>query len=132
MSRTGAIYALCEPDGTVRYVGKTVQSPGTRRGDHVREACRRQRRSQVHDWVRSLVRLGTGPALWVLEDGVCTEDLHERERTWIAAFRGWGADLLNYTGGGNGGVVLSEKERDRCRRIAAAKDRCPDTGRFLS
>lgn len=131
--RTGCIYALCEPDcGTVRYVGKTVRSPKVRRREHIREAVQRERQSQVHRWVRGLVGRGTGPALWVLEEGVSEPDLFMREVHWIAAFKSWGTEMLNYTNGGNGASQLSQQRIRRLCSLAAVRPRCPDTGRFLA
>lgn len=128
--RTGTIYALCEPSGRVRYVGKTVQSPRARRGDHIREAVQRQRCSEVAEWIRGLVAAGTGPALWVLEEDVEEPDLFIRERHWIAAFKTWGYDLLNYTNGGNGCSTLSSTRIRKLKKFAATRERGSD-GRLL-
>lgn len=128
--RTGLIYALCEPSGTVRYVGKTVRTARCRRGEHIREAVQRKRQSPVHGWIRRLVEVGGGPVVWVLEEDIPVVMLNKREVAWIAALKGAGLDLLNYTGGGNGALTLSEKRKERCRDDAALKDR-DHNGRFI-
>lgn len=130
MFRTGCIYALCDPDGTPRYVGKTVQSPKARRGDHIREAVQRERQSEVHDWIRRLVSEGSGPTVWVLEEDVEEPDLFIRERHWIAAMKTWGYTLLNYTSGGNGCGTLSPTRIRNLQKFVTFRDRCPK-GRFL-
>jgi hypothetical protein len=129
--REGLIYALCEPSGDARYIGKTVRTARTRRGEHIREAVQRRRQSPVHGWIRRLVEAGDGPVVWVLEDLVPVTALNRRECEWISAFKGWGADLLNYTGGGNGALTLSEKRKEHCRRDAAQKAR-DGGGRFTT
>jgi hypothetical protein len=127
--RTGTIYGLCEPDGTLRYVGKTVQTPRARRGDAIREAVQRGRRSPVHDWIRDLVSRGTGPALWILEEDVPARDLDDRECAWVDACRAWGSDLLNVCIGGNGGKPLTRRKRDNLSRFVSKRARL-ENGRF--
>lgn len=127
--RTGCIYALCDPDGTPRYIGKTVQTPGARRGEHIREATTRGRQSQVHKWTRWLLSVGATPALWVLEHGVPIDRLNQAEMSHISAFREAGFDLLNYTGGGNGALVMPVSRRRHQAKQARQQGRDPQ-GRF--
>jgi hypothetical protein len=123
MARTGSIYALCDKDGTPYYVGKTVQSPGIRLGEHRRETMRRGRDSHCHKMTRSLIERGAGPAVWVLESRIRVERLARREAYWIAYCEGAGFALLNYNGGGSGGEVMGEAERRRQAERAAMQPR---------
>lgn len=123
MKRTGYIYALCTPKGSVYYVGRTVQSPGIRLGEHRREATTRNRQSACHKFTRYLIDSGAGPAVWVLERDVPVSKLNDRERHWIAFYKAEGVEILNYTGGGNGGLTMDAKQRERQARIAAKQPR---------
>jgi len=127
--RTGTIYGLCDPDGTLRYVGKTVQRPRERRSGLVREAVQRGRSCPVHGWIRDLVEAGSGPALWLLEEGVPVGDLDDREKAWIDALRSDGIELLNVFAGGNGGKPMPKRKRDRLSAVAIGRPRL-ENGRF--
>jgi hypothetical protein len=131
MKRKGCIYALCNKAGMPYYVGKTVQSAGTRLGEHRRESTTRRRDSACHKMTKHLIERGQGPAVWVLQDGIAAGKLSERERFWIAYGQGAGWTLLNYTGGGNGATVLDPGQIEKCRRRAAAQPR-DHWQRFLS
>jgi hypothetical protein len=128
--RTGTIYALLEPDGTPRYIGKTVQNPGSRYGEHIREATRRFRTSPVHYWLRRLVRFDLRPGLLILESGIPIHRLNQRERRWIRSYTQAGYGLLNYTGGGNGASTMSERRR-KAQSLQAARQGRDLDGRFL-
>ena len=110
-----AIYALCEPDDAVRYVGKTVQYLHQRHKAHVRAA--RAGRLPVNQWLRRELAAGHGLTIKLLE--YAREDWREREAYWIGKYRVDGARLLNLTNGGEGlpGHRFSKEHRDR---IAAA------------
>lgn len=131
MKRCGSIYALCNKAGSPYYVGRTVQSPGVRLGEHRREATTRRRDSTCHKMTKHLIGREQGPAIWVLESGVRLAKLSERERFWIAYGEGAGWTLLNYTAGGNGAMVLDQAQIEKCRRRSARQPR-DHWQRFLS
>jgi hypothetical protein len=56
-----SIYALCDPGGEIRYVGKTMQPVSNRLSMHVAEA--KNPRYQCHrlNWIRSLLDQGARP-----------------------------------------------------------------------
>lgn len=89
------IYALCDPDGSIRYVGK-ARDARARLKQHMRET---RRRTPVYLWIESLRRHGLTPALKVLEE--CSECVWpEREMAHIATHRVNGR-LLNVADGGD-------------------------------
>lgn len=93
-----AIYALCEPDDSVRYVGKTVQYLHQRHKAHIRDS--RAGRRPVHQWLRREIAAGRGLTIKLIE--YAGADWREREAHWIAKYRADGARLLNLTNGGEG------------------------------
>jgi hypothetical protein len=130
MSRTGSIYALTDGEGVPYYVGKTVQSPGARLGEHRREATRRGRTSPCHERTAALVAAGEGPRVWVLESGVRIGSLSRAETYWSGIMVGAGFELLNCTRGGNGAQTMDPKARARQAALAAVRSR-DEFARFL-
>jgi hypothetical protein len=107
------IYALCDPDWSVRYVGKTTQLLHDRHKAHIR-AAKRGGKLPVHYWLRKRIAAGQPlhiKPLEIVPDGV---DWQERERHWIASHRPDGA-LLNLTNGGEGlsGHRFSQDHKDK-------------------
>lgn len=104
-----AIYVLrCPQSGAVRYVGKAAD-PKARLRQHLHEA-RQGQKSHKHDWIRSVLRLGLKPLLEV--DVWCDEAAwKDVERARISHWRASGADLTNYTDGGDGATDLSSEKR---------------------
>src|SRR3990172_3083962 len=104
------LYALTEPDGEVRYIGKTATTVRHRLISHISEA-RRGGRSYKCNWIRSLLRAGAEPIMLQLHevhgDGCLDESIV------IAAFRSAGIRLTNATDGGEGrlGVKRTEAEK---------------------
>jgi hypothetical protein len=98
----GTIYGLCEPDGELRYIGKTARSPARRLAQHISDARRLRRPCHLFHWIRSLLAVGKGPTLWLLEADIPVDDLNHREKEWIAACRVWDCRLVNATDGGEG------------------------------
>lgn len=123
----GSVYALCTPQGTPFYVGSTVQSPGTRAGQHLRDArVGRYPSSQVHQLLASAGRVG----VWVLERGVPRDRLGARERHHQAELEAAGFAMLNYQTAGNGRCSQPQRIRDRISRYARKRPRGPK-GEFL-
>jgi len=110
-----AIYALCEPNDAVRYVGKTIQYLHQRHKAHIRNAKRGW--LPVNQWLRREIEAGNGLTIKLIE--YAGSDWAEREAHWIAKYRADGARLLNLTSGGEGlhGHKFSDEHR---AKIAAA------------
>lgn len=111
------IYALTDPGGEVRYVGKAVHLQ-RRYARHLRDAgslaCWRGR------WVKSLLDQGQRPGLLVLEE--CGEPAWaEAERRWIAHYRALGARLTNSCDGGDGMLNPSEEVREKMSRAGKGR-----------
>lgn len=109
-----AIYALCEPDYTPRYVGKTVRHLHERHKAHI-AAARRNPRLPVHRWIKKRMDANQPLVIWLLEYVAPEADWAARERYWIKRFRDRGDRLLNLTDGGEGlaGHTFSQEHRDK-------------------
>ncbi len=92
------IYALSEPNGPVRYVGKTVSALRHRLIDHLSEARRGHRTDARCEWLRSVPVVEIDLVAEVDGDG------KREERELIAGLRALGILLVNGTQGGDGGV----------------------------
>lgn len=93
------IYTLTDPEtNKVRYVGKT-NNINQRYKAHLNRA----RKNQIHkkNWIETLKKKGLKPIIEVI-DIVPIENWIFWETYWIAQFRTWGFDLINYTLGGDG------------------------------
>ena len=108
------IYALTEPAGGVRYVGKS-DSPLRRFVVHLRDKSSRR----LGRWIRLLQRSEQNPRLEILEWVDCC-GWQEAERKWIAYFRQCGFDLVNHTDGGEG---LVNPTRETRRRMSKTQKR---------
>lgn len=75
------VYALCEPDGTPRYVGSTVRSE-SRLAEHVRDKASTAKTR----WIRGLSAVGKAPRLVTLEC-VHGEERNRLEFRWIQRLR---------------------------------------------
>lgn len=68
------IYALCGPDGGIRYIGRSNRKPGNRSREHARETELGYNRRK-HRWIRELSSIGIRPVvrtLAIVEDGEVT------------------------------------------------------------
>lgn len=112
--RITAIYALCEPDNTPRYVGKTVRYLHERHKAHIREAKRRPR-LPVHHWIAKRIVQKDWLVIRLLEYVRPGADWAARERFWITKYREQGHNLLNLTEGGEGlaGHVFTAEHREK-------------------
>ncbi len=110
------IYALTDPDGAVRYVGKTTKTVEKRMIGHRQDI----KYSDCHraNWLKSLERKGIQPGIVILEI-VSGSKANESEIEWIAYFRVlMGDDLTNATEGGDGGrrsPETNKKHRETLR-----------------
>lgn len=86
------IYALCDENGVVRYVGKTIRTPDKRLSQH-RTAAKRSN-LPVGRWLRK----HPTAVVKTLETVCAGADWAKRESYWISQFD----NLLNLTAGGEG------------------------------
>jgi len=112
-ARMTAIYALCDPDNSPRYVGKTVRYLHERHKAHITTAKNRPR-LPVHCWMRKRLDVGQPLVIWLLEYVAPEADWAARERYWIERFRARGDRLLNLTDGGEGlaGLRKTQAQKD--------------------
>jgi hypothetical protein len=112
-SKPTSIYLLRDPrDHSVRYVGKTIFQLPLRLRSHVTYAAAGKRDTYCARWIRALLRINIQPIIELIE--TCGEDWANRERFWIAYYRGQsGSRLTNNADGGEGphGVTHSAKTR---------------------
>lgn len=119
MTRTGSIYALTTPQGTPFYVGRTVQSVGTRAGQHLRDARSGRRHSQVHEILAHAERVG----VWVLEANINLGALVLREAYWIGKLESAGFELATYVHSVNGCTHQPPAVRAKLSALAWARQR---------
>jgi len=100
-NRITAIYALCEPDHTPRYVGKTVRYLHERHKQHIWDAQKRMR-LPVHRWIAKRIGQEARLVIKLIEYVSPGADWAAREKYWIKSYREAGHDLLNLTDGGEG------------------------------
>lgn len=94
------IYTLSDPrTGFVRYVGKT-KNLKKRQSDHLHP----KKSSKKEEWIRLLQSGGFSPIFNIIDE--CTiVDGSEKEKQYIKIFKSFGADLCNYTKGGENGSL---------------------------
>jgi len=109
---TTKIYVLTEPDGWIRYVGKTVKFLRTRFSEHLSDA-RHGKTGHRCNWIRSLLSKGFLPMVQFV--GEVEGDGCKEEIAWIKYFRNEGVNLVNDTDGGEGmlGNKVSDKTRNK-------------------
>lgn len=96
------IYGLTEPQhGELRYVGKSTTGAVQRLASHLCPSSLRDR-TRKNQWIKSLLRKGQKPDVFVIEVCASKVDLNEAERHHIAVLRGLGCRLTNGTPGGDG------------------------------
>jgi hypothetical protein len=103
-----SLYLLVDPsNGSIRYVGKTIQNPKDRLRRHIRDAqCRLGDMWEDHthraNWIRKVLDSGSTPGLEVLGAYRSLSELNAAERFFIHHIRSV-VDLTNATVGGDGG-----------------------------
>jgi hypothetical protein len=116
---TTKIYVLCEPDGEIRYIGKTVKPLSARLASHISEA----RRGFVFishrlNWLRSVLSTGFLPVIQLI--GEADGDGYSDEQAWIAYGRSEGWRLVNDTDGGKG-VLGRKHSAESIKKMSAAR-----------
>lgn len=118
-----SIYALIDPrDGTVRYVGKSVDVE-QRVKAHL---CESGSTKKIR-WIQSLKRASLTPEIIILAEGFGSWEHVEVE--WIAHFRRLGHDLTNATEGGEG---LHNPSQETRAKIAAAQRSLRDNPDYVA
>jgi hypothetical protein len=126
MTRTWCIYILRDPHGGVRYVGVTHQTVQKRLSSHLSKA-RSGAQSHLMNWLRSLLAIGSTPAVAVIETG-CGSEWGAAEVRWIKHYRELGAALVNGTDGGEGcpGHLVSAEAREKVSKARLGKPLSPE------
>jgi len=114
------IYILSEPDGKIRYVGKTIRSLHKRLCVHLFDA-RKGEDTHKGRWIRSIIQCGYLPLITLI--GEVAGDGNKEEIAWISYFRAEGVDLVNTTDGGDGGTghIVTDEVRKRMSKAHAGK-----------
>lgn len=118
------IYALTDPTGEIRYIGKANNSRARFKG-HLRDAKRRK--TPVYAWIRKLEKIGQRPGLTVLE--IC-DDWQSAEQRLIADHRAAGARLLNVADGGDEPFCSCEQRRTLGRKTGPGNMKKITTERY--
>ena len=128
----GVIYGLFDPRRPlwlweVRYIGQTTKTAEQRLVEQI-DVSRRQNRRPVEKWIRKLAEEDARPVVRVFEQPD-TDDLDEREMTWIASGRLQGWRLLNVSDGGVGIRGYQHTEETKASISASLTGRkMPDRG----
>lgn len=118
MTDTVEIYALCDPSGEIRYIGKANDAK-KRFKSHLRDSKRRK--TPVYCWIQSLSRKGTLPTIKVLLT-VPSDQWKEAEIALIAEHSKVGR-LLNVAKGGDQPHCSREVRASNGRKVAKLRVR---------
>ena len=122
--RAGVIYAICEPDGAIRYIGKTGDFKRRVRG-HKSDWYKRRSNPYLCRWANKLIRQGMQPVFRILQECL-PGTMDECEREWIARGKAKGWRLCNMNEGGEGGKALHDDARRRISEISKARWQTPE------
>lgn len=104
-----SIYGLHHPEtNELRYVGETTMTLRRRQRGHIDSARNPQARDLNYhrrNWIRSLLACGLEPDIRLIESVASAEQMHERERYWIAFYLTQGARLTNGNNTGGSGCA---------------------------
>lgn len=102
------IYKLIDPvDGSVRYVGLTMNSLNQRLKSHRNEKSK----SHKSAWIESLKSKGNTPVIELIEEVYSYEQACDREIFWIDKLKQEGHKLTNHATGGNKNKRMSDEVR---------------------
>lgn len=76
-----SIYALLDPDNTVRYVGKTIQPLALRLNQHIQDSKRKNKKNKKCVWIKQLIENGEKPSIILLEE-TTKKDWRYCEQKW--------------------------------------------------
>lgn len=97
------IYALTEPTGEIRYIGRSSSGLSRPRA-HTQPYKLVISKTYTNNWVKSLLARGQKPGILVVQHVPARSDLVECEKYWISYFRKTGARLTNLSEGGEWGI----------------------------
>jgi len=123
---TTKIYVLTEPDGIIRYIGKTIYSLSVRLCGHL-SGARRGKKSYLFNWIRSVLLTGRLPAISII--GEVEGDGNKEEIAWIEYGRQEGWRLVNTTNGGDGhrkGYKASDESKRKMSETRKGKSPHPN------
>ncbi len=112
MAMVTKIYALCEPTGEIRYIGKTIRPLSVRFSAHLARA-RNGEKSYLFSWVRSVLSTDYLPLIQLI--GEVAGNGSNEERAWIAYGRTEGWQLVNLTDGGEGALGYRHSQEARLK-----------------
>lgn len=108
-----------------RYVGITKNELKVRLKHH----CKSKGTNHKANWIRTLIRAGLKPEIFVIEEVADERTAKEREIYWIAYLKAQGYRLTNSTDGGGGCLNPSEETRIKLRaRFIGNKFACGNKG----
>jgi len=104
------IYALCDENNQIRYIGKTHTPLNYRLSNHLCEA-RKNKKTHRCCWIRSLLTRGCKPKIMLI--GEVVGNGSRAEIAWISYFKSENVKLTNLTGGGDGGNMWDGYQESR-------------------
>lgn len=113
---TDYIYALKDPEGEIRYIGKSANPPARLRS-HLSRARSGETKHHAANWIRSLLNRGESPKIEIIFTVPEGEPWEPYEIRMISEFRAEGHRLTNSTGGGDGFFDMSPEALSK--RVAA-------------
>jgi hypothetical protein len=129
------IYALCDPEGDVRYIGKTVDKD--RFSKHLSDAKSNKDDCKTHRcrWIKSLLDRGEKPTM--VKIGEYGDDWAIYEKANIAFYRSisiHGKKLTNATDGGDGlsGHIYSEEHKQKLSLVRIGKKHTKESKRKVT
>jgi predicted GIY-YIG superfamily endonuclease len=117
-----SIYALCDQDGEIRYIGK-ANNVANRLAGHMREVGKRD--YPVYRWIAKNGR----PKVIVLHVCEPDEDWRDVEKRLIAEARARGERLLNIADGGDEPYCPTEVRARNGRKAAISRANTPEKTR---
>lgn len=125
------IYQIRQPDGEIRYVGKTGHPIEERLRQHIDNSQNsKQRRKHLYVLLRKIIREGGKPTIELLErveGNGCKEEIR-----WIAEYKTKGVRLVNHTNGGEGRAGYKASPETLAKMRKAQSNRSPEWRANLS
>lgn len=112
------IYTLHEPNGEIRYVGKTILPIRLRLSRHISNA-QKGTRSYCASWLRSLAKRGLEPEIRLLQV-ISGDKWADAEKYWISYFRQNGCRLVNLSDGGDGAPGYKHRPDSIAKMVASS------------
>lgn len=120
----GFIYALCAPDGELRYIGQTITSLQQRNNKHISTA--KFKTTHIQCWVSGLVANNQFPEIKALMY-LPAEELDANEISEISRQKALGARLVNIAEGGAGMRNTPIETRDKISKTLTGRKQSAET-----